>query len=971
MDLVTGAINNLVPKLGELLKEEYKLQKGVRKRVECLQIELESMSIVLHKVGQLMPDQLDEQVKAWAREVRKVSYDMEDILDTFLVCVERHEPATMDRFKCLLEKMAKLFNKTKARHKIATAIKDIKKQLQEVADRRGRYMVGDIIAKSTVTIVDPRLSALYNDVTKLVGINKASDDLISMLSPQCDDGAYMMDKVKKVSILGPGGLGKTTLAKAVYEKLKIGFGCGAFVPVGRNPDIKKVFKDILIDLDKQHYTTCFNMMILDERQLIDELRGFLKNKRYFIVIDDIWETQSWETIKLALIENNCGSRIVITTRKFRVATEVGEVYNINPLSDDESRKLLYSRIFGIEADCLGNLPDKVSDKVLKRCGGVPLAIITMANLLVGKPIEEWPEVHNSIAFSSHKDNHHIESTMRILSFSYYDLPSHLKTCLLYLSMFPDDSIISKDPLIWKWIAEGFVRKEKGIGLFELGEQYFNELINRSMIQAVELEEQEGIVQGCRVHDMVLDLIRSLSHEENFLCVLDGLDREETLPQSSIRRLSHQNRTVEHNPQARNTGMPQLRSFVTCYCAIGKMIPLLSFRVLRVLAIEYCEFKEGYQLEHLGSLLHLRYLGLMETNIRVLPKEIGHLRFLQTLLLNGTGIEELPSSLRLLPQLMCLRADWKTRTPNWIGMLTSLEDLRIYRGANDRSARRFVKELGSLTGLRVLRAGIAVLDEDMERDLVKSLCNLKEIKYIHLEIIYPAIDDTVDASPWMSKVSWEAEGFVPPPKFRRLLLGCIMFPTLPSWIINSSCLLSHLCVHVVTIEEQDLKVIGKMPELHDLLLPTSSTVTISNIAEGGYFKKLRSCSMLSSMVQFLRNEDSSVSFHMWNGEDATPFGTRKDGEGSVAPTVMPCLEFLEFFFFVQTMKYCNGYCSSIGLEYLTALKKVTVRIGCQGASVVEVEEAEAALRRAAEVHPNHPTLELIRHFEDKMILASDE
>jgi len=177
--------------------------------------------------------------------------------------------------------------------------------------------------------------------------------------------------------------------------------------------------------------------------------------------------------------------------------------------------------------------------------------------------------------------------------------------------------------------------------------------------------------------------------------------------------------------------------------------------------------------------------------------------------------------------------------------------------------------------------------------------------------------------------------------------------------------------VVTIEEQDLKVIGKMPELHDLLLPTSSTVTISNIAEGGYFKKLRSCSMLSSMVQFLRNEDSSVSFHMWNGEDATPFGTRKDGEGSVAPTVMPCLEFLEFFFFVQTMKYCNGYCSSIGLEYLTALKKVTVRIGCQGASVVEVEEAEAALRRSAEVHPNHPTLELIRHFEDKMILASDQ
>ncbi|CAL4989023.1 unnamed protein product [Urochloa decumbens] len=671
-----------------------------------------------------------------------VSYDMEDVLDTFLVRVEGHVPATSDRFKRLLKTMAKLFNKTKARHKIASAVKDIKKQLQEVADRRGRYMVGDIMAKSTVTIVDPRLSALYNDVTKLIGIDKASDELISMLSSQGDDRSCM-DKVKKVSVLGPGGLGKTTLVKTVYEKLKTGFCCGAFVPAGRNPDFKKVFKDILIDLDKQHYTTCFNMMILDERQLIDELRGFLKNKRYFVVIDDIWEAQSWETIKLALLENNCGSRIVTTTRKFKVATEVGEVYNIEPLADDESRKLLYTRIFGVEANNLDYLPDKVSDKILKRCGGVPLAIITMANLLVGKPIEEWPEVYNSIGFS-HKDNHHFESTMRILSFSYYDLPSHLKTCLLYLSMFPDDSIISKDPLIWKWVAEGFVHKEKGIGLFELGEGHFNELIHRSMIQAVEFEEEEGIVQGCRVHDMVLDLIRSLSHEEKFLSILDGLDSEETLSQSSARRLAHQNRTLDHNPQARNMGMGQLRSFVTCYCAINKMVPLSSFRVLRVLAIEHCEFMEGYQLEHLGNLHHLRYLGLIETNIRVLPKEIGHLSFLQTLLLNGTGIEVLPSSLRMLTQLMCIRADWKTRAPNWIGMITSLEELRIYRSADDRSSRRLVKELGNLAELRVLRAGIAVLDESMERDLVKSLKNLRKIQYLQLEIVFPDVDDTVDA-----------------------------------------------------------------------------------------------------------------------------------------------------------------------------------------------------------------------------------
>ncbi|CAN6374625.1 unnamed protein product [Urochloa humidicola] len=141
MDLMTGAISNLIPKLGELLKEEYHLQKGARKRVEYMQIELQSMSIVLRKVAQLMPDQLDDQVRTWALEVRMVSYDMEDILDTFLVRVEGQEPATSDMFKRLLKKMAKLFKKTQARHNIGNAIKDIKKQLQEVSGRRERQVM--------------------------------------------------------------------------------------------------------------------------------------------------------------------------------------------------------------------------------------------------------------------------------------------------------------------------------------------------------------------------------------------------------------------------------------------------------------------------------------------------------------------------------------------------------------------------------------------------------------------------------------------------------------------------------------------------------------------------------------------------------------------------------------------------------------------------------------------------------------
>ncbi|OEL20613.1 hypothetical protein BAE44_0018368, partial [Dichanthelium oligosanthes] len=117
--------------------------------------------------------------------------------------------------------------------------------------------------------------------------------------------------------------------------------------------------------------------------------------------------------------------------------------------------LFYTRIFGGEDKFLDEEEDEVSDKILKKCGGVPLAIITMASLLVDKSREVWVQVCNSTGFRD-KDNKQVDDTMWILSLSYYDLPCHLKTCLLYLSAFPEDYTIDKHSLIWKWVVEDFV-----------------------------------------------------------------------------------------------------------------------------------------------------------------------------------------------------------------------------------------------------------------------------------------------------------------------------------------------------------------------------------------------------------------------------------------------------------------------------------------------------------------------------------
>ncbi|GJN25860.1 hypothetical protein PR202_gb13746 [Eleusine coracana subsp. coracana] len=640
MVFVTGALGSVIPKLALLLKEEYKLQTGLRKKIESLSRDLESMHAALRKVADVPPEQLDNEVKLWARDVRELSYDMEDILDTFLVrvhgCEARRDP---DRFRRAAKKIGKLFSKSKARHQIAGMIKTINQQAEVVAERHRRYRAEDIMSKPAAPrTVDPRLGAMYKEMTQLVGIEKPSDELISMLSP------LGSDEMKIVSVVGPGGLGKTTLAKAVY----------------------------------------------------------------FIVIDDIWKTDIWETRKFALVENNNGSRLITTTRISDVAVQADEVYKLKPLPDDQSEKLFYTRIFGANGTSPNNQLKEVSNKIIKKCDGVPLAIITMASLLVGKTTEEWIEVCHSIVFRDKKKNQQVSDTEWILSLSYYDLPPHLKTCLLYISAFPEDYFIRKDSLIWKWVAEGFIHKEPGTRLFEIGEGYFNELINRSMIQVVESGEN-GIVYGCRIHDMVLDL-RVKSQEENFVTIVsvEGNEGISSTP-SRVRRLAHQNIMVAQTQQDAQASLGHVRTFIAIAC-LSDMLSFMSFQLLRVLALVDCRGGDRIRLDNIQNLLHLRYLGLRRINCSELPEGIGALKFLQTLDLEWVPIKELPSSLGMLTQLICLRV----RSPGVIvpngviEKLTSLEDLFIQ--VEEDKIGQFVKDLGKLRELRVLDIEFIILDE---------------------------------------------------------------------------------------------------------------------------------------------------------------------------------------------------------------------------------------------------------------------
>ncbi|CAM0942974.1 unnamed protein product [Alopecurus aequalis] len=734
INLVTGVMGSLLPKLAKLLKEEYKLKKSVKEGVESLQKEMKIMHAALHKVAEVPRDQLDEQVKLWAGEVRELSFDMEDIVDKFLVRVDDGSEPTVNsnKLKRLTDKMAGLFTKGKARHEITDAIKEINKQVQEVADRRGRYTVDSIVVArpAAMTTVDPRLRALYTEVTELVGIDgKRDQELIKLLS---DGDSVTKQKLKIVSVLGFGGLGKTTLVKIVYEKIKRDFYCRAFVPVGQNADAKKILMDILLDLGM--YEIQFAM--LDERQLLNKLRESLEDKRYLIVIDDIWDEKLWTVINWAFSKrNNFGSRLITTTRiasvsKLCCSSSNDFIYQMEPLTEDDSKRLFYKRIFSHESGCPCEF-EEVSEDILKKCGGVPLAIITIASMLASdhrvKHMDEWKVLLESIGHGLTEDPS-VEEMLRILSFSYYDLPSHLKTCLLYLSMFPEDYEIRKDRLICMWIAESFVQCENTkTSLFEIGETYYNELVNRSMIQPIYSNDEGREVEACRVHDMVLDLICSLSIEENFVTISNGTGNGMS-SQSNIRRLSLQNSIKEEEKikHLEYVDMFQVRSVALFEPAIGVMPSFLSFIVLRVLDLTGCDLSDcsHLKLPELGSLFHLRYLGLSETKISQVAKEIGKLQFLQVLDLGGNKDIDLPTTVIKLRRLMCLLIDSDHKTlPDGLGNPTSMEVLSVIHC----DSLSIANELGSMVRLRKL--GIMFDDPrlELEEPFVKSLCKLSNIQ----------------------------------------------------------------------------------------------------------------------------------------------------------------------------------------------------------------------------------------------------
>ncbi|XP_057971664.1 disease resistance protein RPM1-like [Malania oleifera] len=738
------AVNFVIDRLAEALLQEATLLRGIRKEVGSIKDELRSIQSFLKDAdARSEKEETNESMKAWLTQLREVAYHIEDVIDEYTLHNARqtcgHGPMGI-----LYESFIGWIVRLKPYHEMANEIKHIKENIQGIKSRGETFIFNPYIIQGgssnrgarSVRRHDSRLTSPFIEEDEVVGIDSIRKEIIGLLV----EGESTRSTI---SVVGMGGIGKSTLARKVYDANSVTghFHYRAWIAVSQSYNMEELLRTILQQLyraRKENPPEGIDRM--EGTLLITELSDYLRPKRYLIVLDDVWAIDFWRYFQNVLPKNDKGSRVLVTTRYAEVArfckeSSFGHLRELQSLPEDKAWELFCMKAFQSRGACPPEL-EALSIDIVGRCEGLPLAIVAIGGLLStkDKTLFEWQKLHRSLGRQL-ITNPHLKIIPRILSLSYQDLPYNLKSCLLYCGIFPEDHPISCNKLIRLWIAEGFVHADKGITLEEIAEEYLMELIHRNLVQVSEVS-LEGKARSCRLHDLMHEFIISKSKELSFYQVLAGDDL--TLDEKS-RHLSILSITDAVLQSISNYRIRSVLLFVVD--KLPKSFTdacFANFKLLKVLDFENAPF--DYLPENIGDLLHLTYLSMKNTNIKLLPKSTSKLHKLETLNLKGTPTYKLPrgiTRLRKLRHLLAYFLDYEVdyglnslRGVNIREGIGSLKDLQklCFMEANQGVA--LIEELVRLKQLR--RLGLTKLSSAHCRALCASIQQMRQLESLSLQ-----------------------------------------------------------------------------------------------------------------------------------------------------------------------------------------------------------------------------------------------
>ncbi|KAH9648474.1 hypothetical protein KPL70_025596 [Citrus sinensis] len=820
----------------EETKERLRLVKGVGKEVKRLSDNFQAIQAVLIDAEQRQVK--EAQVRRWLEKLKDASYDMEDVLDEW----------NTSRLKLLIEGVDdddenadRVFQKKKKtvcsffpaascfgfkqiflHRDIALKIKAIDKRLDDIAKQKDMFNLN--VVRNPEKSERMQTTSLIN-VSEVRGRDEEMNILKSKLL--CEFGEEQ-HAIQIISMVGMGGIGKTTLAQFVYNDSCVinNFDKRMWVCVSDNFDEFRIAKAIIEALEGSAPN-------LGELQsLLQHIYASIVGKRFFLVLDDVWtdDYSKWEPFHNCLMHGLRGSKILVTTRNEKVVRmmESTDVISIKELSEQECW-WLFKRFafFGRPPSECEQLVE-IGQKIVGNCKGLPLAAKTIGSLLRFKRTrEEWESVLNSEMWWFEELEKYLFAPLLL---SYNDLPSMIKQCFLYCTVFPKDYNIEKDELIKLWMAQGYIEQKGNKEMEIIGQEYFDCLATRSFFQDF-VHDDEGTVIGCKMHDIVHDFARYLTKNEYLSIEVDGSEVSQSLINTCQEELRHSILFLGYNASLPVCiyNAKKLRSLLI-YSSLYDLSAVLRYffdqltclRALRVSGYYYlssiCEIPKRIE-----TLIHLRYLKLAWLETEELPETCCELCNLQTI-----EIEEC-SNLRRLPQrigkLVNLRhlifVDvYLDYMPKGIERLTCLRTLSEFvvsgRGKYGNKACNLegMRDLNNLRGSLIIRGlgNVTSIDEAKTTNLDKK----KNLVHLELRFNKEKDDGAGEAMNLENEVNHEAisEALQAPPNIESLEMCYYKGKTaLPSWVVLLNKLKKLYLTHCNNCEI--MPSLGKLPSLEIL------------------------------------------------------------------------------------------------------------------------------------------------------------